>query len=172
MLKKFTQVESLASTQSRQMQQLASNIGYHTAPQDQERVGGYQPPPSHASYEPPRHAGQLPAPEATFIFSPSFLSSQLHRYHLQCSKRRQLLHLPPLAQDMWPSMTTLLLMTMRSHSRKVRMEHRPPDNSHYPSLSSGDVITNATVIDDGWMEGLVERTGQFGMLPSNYVERQ
>lgn len=68
MLKKFTQVESLASTQSRQKQQLASNIGYHTAPQDQERVGGYQPPPSYASYEPPRHAGQLPAPEATFIF--------------------------------------------------------------------------------------------------------
>lgn len=52
------------------------------------------------------------------------------------------------------------------------MEHRPPDNSHYPSLSSGDVIINTTVIDDGWMEGLVERTGQFGMLPSNYVERQ
>jgi len=28
-----------------------------------------------------------------------------------------------------------------------------------------------TVIDDGWMEGRVERTGQYGMLPSNYVER-
>ena len=41
-----------------------------------------------------------------------------------------------------------------------------------PSLSPGDEIVDATVIDDGWMEGRVKRTGQFGMLPSNYVERQ
>lgn len=37
---------------------------------------------------------------------------------------------------------------------------------------TGDVIEEVTVIDDGWMEGRVSRTGQFGMLPSNYVERQ
>ena len=35
----------------------------------------------------------------------------------------------------------------------------------------GDLITEATIIDEGWMEGRVERTGQYGMLPSNYVER-
>ena len=65
MLKHFTQVESLASSQSRRQQQLASNIGYQTAPQDQERVAGYQPPPPssysqhpHASYNPPMQAGE------------------------------------------------------------------------------------------------------------------
>ena len=37
---------------------------------------------------------------------------------------------------------------------------------------AGDAIIDAHVIDDGWMEGRVERTGQFGMLPSNYVEKK
>ena len=30
---------------------------------------------------------------------------------------------------------------------------------------------NAEVIDEGWMTGTVERTGETGMLPSNYVEK-
>ncbi len=38
------------------------------------------------------------------------------------------------------------------------------------SFREGDVIIDATVIDDGWMEGKVESTGAHGMLPSNYVE--
>ena len=39
------------------------------------------------------------------------------------------------------------------------------------SFFDGDLITDVTVIDDGWWEGRVERTGQYGMLPSNYVEQ-
>ena len=38
------------------------------------------------------------------------------------------------------------------------------------SFMDGDMIVDVTVIDDGWWEGRVERTGQYGMLPSNYVE--
>lgn len=38
------------------------------------------------------------------------------------------------------------------------------------SFLEGDAIVNAQRIDDGWMFGTVERTGQTGMLPSNYVE--
>ena len=37
---------------------------------------------------------------------------------------------------------------------------------------AGDEIVDVTVIDDGWMEGRVKRTGNYGMLPSNYVEKQ
>nr|XP_039266500.1 nebulin-like isoform X9 [Styela clava] len=37
------------------------------------------------------------------------------------------------------------------------------------TFMDGDVIINAQKIDDGWMFGTVERTGQTGMLPSNYV---
>ena len=40
-------------------------------------------------------------------------------------------------------------------------DHPPP----------GDAIIDVTVIDEGWMEGRVQRTGQYGMLPSNYVEK-
>ncbi|CAN9505440.1 unnamed protein product [Ophioblennius macclurei] len=38
------------------------------------------------------------------------------------------------------------------------------------SFLDGDVIIDAQQIDEGWMYGRVERTGQGGMLPANYVE--
>ncbi|XP_054162738.1 LIM and SH3 domain protein Lasp-like [Oppia nitens] len=38
------------------------------------------------------------------------------------------------------------------------------------SFLDGDVIVNCVPIDEGWMTGTVQRTGQTGMLPSNYVE--
>ena len=38
------------------------------------------------------------------------------------------------------------------------------------SFMDGDTIINCTPIDDGWMNGTVQRTGQSGMLPANYVE--
>lgn len=34
----------------------------------------------------------------------------------------------------------------------------------------GDIILDGDPITTGWMYGTVQRTGQFGMLPSNYVE--
>ena len=39
------------------------------------------------------------------------------------------------------------------------------------SFNDGDLIIHCQPIDAGWMEGTVERTGQRGMLPSNYVEQ-
>jgi len=38
------------------------------------------------------------------------------------------------------------------------------------SFNEGDIIMNGEPIDEGWMTGTVERTGETGMLPSNYVE--
>lgn len=38
------------------------------------------------------------------------------------------------------------------------------------SFLDGDILTNCRAIDDGWMSGTVQRTGQTGMLPANYVE--
>lgn len=38
------------------------------------------------------------------------------------------------------------------------------------SFMEGDVIVDVQQIDEGWMYGRVERTGQSGMLPANYVE--
>jgi len=33
-----------------------------------------------------------------------------------------------------------------------------------------DRIVNVLQIDDGWVMGVVERTGRKGMIPSNYIE--
>ncbi|XP_061178123.1 LIM and SH3 domain protein F42H10.3-like isoform X6 [Saccostrea echinata] len=38
------------------------------------------------------------------------------------------------------------------------------------SFQEDDLIIQCQPIDEGWMEGTVKRTGQRGMLPSNYVE--
>ena len=38
------------------------------------------------------------------------------------------------------------------------------------SFLDGDLIINVSSIDGGWMTGEVQRTGQIGMLPANYVE--
>jgi len=38
------------------------------------------------------------------------------------------------------------------------------------SFIEGDRIINTEAIDDGWMSGEVERTGDVGLLPANYVE--
>lgn len=40
------------------------------------------------------------------------------------------------------------------------------------SFVEGDNIIQCDPIDEGWMNGTVERTGETGMLPSNYVEPQ
>jgi hypothetical protein len=38
------------------------------------------------------------------------------------------------------------------------------------SFTDGDLIVNCAAIDDGWMTGVVQRTGKSGMLPANYVQ--
>ncbi|XP_060704541.1 LIM and SH3 domain protein 1-like [Hemiscyllium ocellatum] len=38
------------------------------------------------------------------------------------------------------------------------------------SFLDGDLIIDVQQIDEGWMYGTVERTGDTGMLPANYVE--
>ncbi|XP_018334140.1 LIM and SH3 domain protein Lasp isoform X2 [Agrilus planipennis] len=38
------------------------------------------------------------------------------------------------------------------------------------SFIDGDLIINVSSIDGGWMTGEVQRTGQVGMLPANYVQ--
>jgi hypothetical protein len=38
------------------------------------------------------------------------------------------------------------------------------------SFNDGDVIVNCVAVDEGWMTGTVHRTGEYGMLPANYVE--
>lgn len=39
------------------------------------------------------------------------------------------------------------------------------------SLREGDMICDGEIVGEGWMEGTNMRTGETGMLPSNYVEK-
>lgn len=39
------------------------------------------------------------------------------------------------------------------------------------ALWENGIISEVTVIDDGWIIGRVERTGEYGMLPSHFVEK-
>lgn len=38
------------------------------------------------------------------------------------------------------------------------------------SIVENDRIVNCEVVDEGWIMGTVERTGQKGLIPKNYVE--
>lgn len=38
------------------------------------------------------------------------------------------------------------------------------------SFVDGDLIINVSSVEGGWMTGEVQRTGQVGMLPANYVQ--
>jgi hypothetical protein len=40
------------------------------------------------------------------------------------------------------------------------------------TIKEGDIIINAEIVAEGWMVGTNSRTGQTGMLPSNYVEQK
>eukprot|EP01135_Chromosphaera_perkinsii_P011212 Nk52_evm1s2360 gene=Nk52_evmTU1s2360 len=52
----------------------------------------------------------------------------------------------------------------------VAMYDYDAGDSDEVTFVEGDRIYNVEIIDDGWMQGTVERTGESGMLPSNYVE--
>jgi len=39
------------------------------------------------------------------------------------------------------------------------------------SFVENDVISNVQPVDDGWVIGVVQRTNQKGMIPSNYIEQ-
>ncbi|KAF8781848.1 LIM and SH3 domain protein F42H10.3 like protein [Argiope bruennichi] len=56
------------------------------------------------------------------------------------------------------------------HTFKAMYDYVAQDSDEV-SFLDGDLIINCNPIDDGWMTGTVQRTGQTGMLPANYVER-
>jgi len=39
------------------------------------------------------------------------------------------------------------------------------------SFMEEDIISNCQPVDDGWVIGLIQRTNQKGMIPSNYIEQ-
>lgn len=61
--------------------------------------------------------------------------------------------------------------SQQSHGRVFRaMYDYAASDVDEVTFMDGDLIINCTPIDEGWMTGTVQRTGQTGMLPANYVE--
>ncbi|CAL1274240.1 unnamed protein product [Larinioides sclopetarius] len=72
---------------------------------------------------------------------------------------------PQQAQEPVPS-----IPKATGHTFKAMYDYVAQDSDEV-SFLDGDLIINCNPIDDGWMTGTVQRTGQTGMLPANYVER-
>ncbi|KOB77299.1 putative coiled-coil domain containing 13 [Operophtera brumata] len=58
--------------------------------------------------------------------------------------------------------------TVVYNSSNMANDKRANDNDEV-SFREGDLISNVSSIDEGWMTGQVLRTGRAGMLPANYV---
>nr|XP_022318845.1 LIM and SH3 domain protein F42H10.3-like isoform X2 [Crassostrea virginica] len=111
---------------------------------DPEQPRGYnQPPPQ--SYQPPPQSYQ-PPPQS---YQPPPQSYQPPPQSYQ----------PPPPQ---PASEGLVCKALYDYTSA---------DSDEVSFQEDDLIINCQPIDDGWMEGTVKRTGERGMLPSNYVER-
>ncbi|KAL4229593.1 LIM and SH3 domain protein 1 [Mactra antiquata] len=73
---------------------------------------------------------------------------------------------PPPSQPQQPMVDKL---SGKGMVCKAMYDYDAADNDEV-SFRDGDLVIFCQPIDDGWMEGTVEKTGQRGMLPSNYVE--
>ncbi|KAK0098125.1 hypothetical protein PV326_010993 [Microctonus aethiopoides] len=81
--------------------------------------------------------------------------TQLHHHHQQQQQQQQQTA-PPQTSN-----------SLRVYRALYDYEAQDADEV---SFCDGDLIVNCTAIDEGWMTGLVQRTGRHGMLPANYVE--
>ncbi|KAJ0059896.1 hypothetical protein NL108_015224 [Boleophthalmus pectinirostris] len=71
-------------------------------------------------------------------------------------------------QQQYGYMHQTSLSSVRSRVYRALYDYAAQDHDEV-SFKDGDVIVNAQHIDEGWMYGTVQRTGQSGMLPANYV---
>lgn len=67
---------------------------------------------------------------------------------------------------------TIILIIISNFSQRIfrALYDYEAEDSDEVSFAEGDVIFEVESIDAGWMTGRVERTGQTGMLPANYVQ--
>ncbi|KAJ7992287.1 hypothetical protein DPEC_G00276950 [Dallia pectoralis] len=120
-----------------------SNIKYHEE-FEKNRAGGDTPSPQPNSPNPVFHQSHQPGPPQHYNYEPAAPEPV----------RQSAAAAPP------PS----------SGKRYQAVYDYAAADEDEVGFLEGDVIVDAQVIDEGWMYGRVERTGQQGMLPANYVE--
>ncbi|KAI4872374.1 hypothetical protein NFI96_033643 [Prochilodus magdalenae] len=106
----------------------------------------------HEEFEKGRMGGEAPSADHNAAYQPS--SPQSYNYEPQ----------PPRSAAAPPTPQT-------GGGKRYRAiyDYAAADEDEV-SFADGDVILDVQQIDEGWMFGRVERTGQQGMLPANYVE--
>eukprot|EP00731_Ephydatia_muelleri_P014134 Em0007g1444a len=145
-LKQFTPVASDVGTrQAQAASKLASSAAYTQREEEEPEPAPApirQPPPMAAQPPQPMVQQQPPAPKMAAAPAPKMVAA------------------PAKAAAPPPSTP-----------RYVALYDYTKNDEDEVSFVEGDVIIDASIIDDGWMEGRVERTSQYGMLPSNYVQK-
>uniref|UniRef100_A0A3Q0RGI8 LIM and SH3 domain protein 1 n=1 Tax=Amphilophus citrinellus TaxID=61819 RepID=A0A3Q0RGI8_AMPCI len=89
---------------------------------------------------------------------------QNYHYDPAPEPARQAAAAPPPGAGVRPSLSKL------QESEDLAVYDYSAADEDEVSFMDGDVIVDVQQIDEGWMYGRVERTGQQGMLPANYVE--
>uniref|UniRef100_A0A8C4ZK70 LIM and SH3 domain protein 1 n=1 Tax=Gadus morhua TaxID=8049 RepID=A0A8C4ZK70_GADMO len=117
-----------------------SNIKYHEE-FEKSRMGGEAPP--HQPSTPTSAGYQQAAPSQNFHYEPT----------PEPVRQAAAAAPPPSAQKRY----------------RAVYDYAAADEDEV-SFVDGDMILEVQQIDEGWMYGRVERTGQRGMLPANYVE--
>uniref|UniRef100_H2YHK1 SH3 domain-containing protein n=1 Tax=Ciona savignyi TaxID=51511 RepID=H2YHK1_CIOSA len=145
-LKGFTQVaDTVSNRTATQAARLASNIDYQTAPHEVGRHGEVLP-------ENIVNRRQVPGP--THVYAPPKAPQE----HISIQNPQ--VSAPALSKS----------PTLKGDKYKALFDYLAADADEV-SFKEGDIVVDVTIIDDGWMEGRVVRTGAYGMMPSNYVEQ-
>ncbi|CAB3262061.1 unnamed protein product [Arctia plantaginis] len=122
--------------------------------------------------DPPRAPPNTQRASATVIYNSSEGKRGSHQTHSQQQQQTRQIgrvtDLDPLANEM-PRQTTNH-QTQVNQRVYIAMYDYEASDSDEVSFREGDLISNVTSIDEGWMTGQVLRTGRTGMLPANYVE--
>lgn len=110
----------------------------------------------HEDFEKGRSGGDTPLPQTPQLNTPPAYPSSAasQNYHYEPEPVRPAAAAPP------PS----------SGKRYRAVYDYTAADEDEVSFLDGDMIVDVQQIDEGWMYGRVERTGQQGMLPANYVE--
>jgi hypothetical protein len=167
---KFTQVvDAVQSESAKKSQNLASTVDYKS--QYQAYLGQYTQTAETVSS---RHA--VSAQKQASGSSYRNESTQAHRtrdsesrYYRESEPEHRYYREPEPKPEPEPQRPPAQLPA--SEPRYVAIYDYTAADDDEVSFMDGDIIVNTEVIDEGWMTGTVQRTGETGMLPSNYVER-
>lgn len=120
--------------------------------------------------DPPRAPPNTQRASATVIYNSSESKRGTHQAAQQQQSRQigRVTDLDPLANEMPRQPANH--QSQPNQRVYIAMYDYQASDSDEVSFREGDLISNVTSIDEGWMTGEVLRTRRTGMLPANYVE--